>query len=412
VRTRARRSLAGLLSPVERKNGWQVAEAVGEATPDGVQRLLNAARWDAEAVGDDRRAYVVEHLGDPAGVLVIDETGFLKKGTKSVGVARQYSGTAGRIENCQVGVFLAYASPRGRAFRDRARSLPQDWAAAATRRAVAGVPAAVAFATKPQLAKAMRVRAFAAGVPAAWVTGDEGYGNDGKLRSWLQDERRPYVLAVSSAHAVWHRWTQVRVGAVLPEIPADAWVRLTAGAGSKGPRVYDWAGARLPYETAAGYVQWLLLRRSVTDPTEVAYYRAFGPEETSLEALAQVAGARWAIEEGFARAKGEVGLDHDEVRRWVAWRRPITLWLLAHADLEVTRARANETAPSPPLSGKGGRWRPDPTDGPGGAPAAAGVGHAGGTARLPPELVTLAPPAASAGAPLPLPAPPAPGRTP
>jgi SRSO17 transposase len=354
VRARAGRYLAGLLSRAERKNGWQLAEEIGEATPDGVQRLLNAARWDADAVRDDLRAYVVAHLGDPAGVLVLDETGFLKKGAKSAGVARQYSGTAGRVENCQVGVFLAYASPRGRAFLDRALYLPKDWAADAVRRQAAGVPEAVGFATKPQLGRAMLARAFDAGVPAAWVTGDEVYGNDGKLRSWLQDERRPYVLAVSSAHAVWHNWTQVRVGALRAELPAAAWARRAVAAGSKGPRVYDWALARLPYETEEGFAQWVLLRRSVADPEEVAYYRAFVPEDTPLEELGRVAGARWVIEEGFERAKGEVGLDHYEVRRWDAWHRHTTLCLLAHAYLEVTRAGANEAATSPPTSGKGG----------------------------------------------------------
>src|ERR671932_1731365 len=195
VRRRARRYLAGLLARVERKNGWQLAEETGERHPRGVQRLLDGARWDAEAVRDDLRAYVVEHLGDARGVLVVDETGFLKKGTKSVGVARQYSGTAGRTENCQIGVFLAYASPRGRAFLDRALYLPRVWTEDADRRAEAGVPQAVPFATKAALAKTLLQRAFAAGVPAAWVTGDTVYGNDPHLRSWLETERHAYVLA-------------------------------------------------------------------------------------------------------------------------------------------------------------------------------------------------------------------------
>jgi len=216
------------------------------------------------------------------------------------------------------------------------------------------VPEEVAFATKPQLARAMLERAFAAGVPSAWVTGDEVYGNDGKLRFWLQKERRAYVLAVSSAHTVWRDWAQVRAGALLADLPADAWARRTVGAGSKGPRVYEWARARLPYETEEGDAQWLLLRRSVADPTEVAFYRAFGPDDTPVEDLARVAGARWAIEEGFERAKGEVGLDQYQVRRWAAWHRHITLCLLAHAYLEVTRARANDATPSPPSGGKGG----------------------------------------------------------
>jgi SRSO17 transposase len=223
VRARAGKFLTGLLDPLERRNGWQLAEALGERSPDGVQRLLRTARWDAEAVRDDLRAYVVEQLGDPEAVLVIDETGFLKKGTKSVGVARQYSGTAGRIENCQIGVFLAYASPRGRAFLDRALYLPKAWAEDRLRRRAAGVPDEVAFATKGELAQAMLARAFAVEVPAAWVTGDEIYGNDGGLRRWLEVQNRPYVLAVARSHAVWQDGVQVRVDTLVEQIPEAGW---------------------------------------------------------------------------------------------------------------------------------------------------------------------------------------------
>ena len=343
VRTRAGRYLAGLLAPVERRNGWQLAEALGERSPDGVQRLLRTARWDADAVRDDLRAYVVEHLGDAEAVLVIDETGFLKKGSKSVGVARQYSGTAGRIENCQIGVFLAYASPRGHAFLDRALYLPKNWAEDAARREAAGVPPDVRFATKGELAQVMLARAFAAAVPAAWVTGDEIYGNDGTLRRWLEGQQRPYVLAVARSHPIWHDGVQVRVEALLAEVPEDGWQRIEVGAGSKGPRLYDWACARLPYWTPEGWAQWLLIRRSVTEPEEVAFCRAFGPETTTVADLARVAGTRWTIEEGFQRAK-EVGLDQYEVRRWEGWYRHITLCLLAHAFLEVTRAAAQSGA--------------------------------------------------------------------
>jgi SRSO17 transposase len=343
VRHRAGRYLAGLLAPLERRNGWQLAEQLGERSPDGVQRLLRTARWDAEAVRDDLRAYVVEHLGDPAAVLVIDETGFLKKGTRSVGVGRQYSGTAGRVENCQIGVFLAYASPRGHAFLDRALYLPQAWVEDARRREDAGIPPAVTFATKGDLAQAMLARAFAAGVPAAWVTGDEIYGNDGDLRRWLEQQQRPYVLAVACSHPVWHDGAQVRIDALVAGIPSEGWPRLEVGAGSKGPRVYDWACGRLPYATDAGWAQWLLIRRSVSKPDELAFYRAFGPEHTTVAELARVAGCRWAIEEGFQRAK-EVGLDQYEVRRWAGWYRHITLCLLAHAFLEVTRAATHAGA--------------------------------------------------------------------
>jgi SRSO17 transposase len=341
VRARAGKFLTGLLDPLERRNGWQLAEALGERSPDGVQRLLRTARWDAEAVRDDLRAYVIEHLGDDQAVLVIDETGFLKKGTKSVGVARQYSGTAGRIDNCQIGVFLAYASPRGHAFLDRALYLPKAWTEDPGRRGAAGVPPEVSFATKGELAQTLLERAFAAAVPAAWVTGDEIYGNDGALRRWLEEQTRPYVLAVARSHPVWHGGVQVRADALVEGIAREGWQRIDVGAGSKGPRVYDWACGRLPYLTADGWVQWLLIRRSVTQPEEVAFYRAFGREETTVADLARVAGMRWTIEEAFQRAKGAVGLDQYEVRRWEGWHRHITLCLLAHAFLEVTRATAN-----------------------------------------------------------------------
>jgi SRSO17 transposase len=340
VRERVGRYLTGLMGPVERRNGWQLAEHLGERTPDGVQRLLRTARWDADAVRDDLRAYVVEHLGDSEAVLILDETGFLKKGRKSAGVARQYSGTAGRIENCQIGVFLAYASPHGHAFLDRALYLPKEWTDDRERCRAAGIPDAVTFATKPALAKAMLARAFAAQVPAAWVTADSVYGNDSKLRFWLQEQQQPYVFEVTSNHMVWNQGVQQRVATVAAGVPDDGWVRLTVAAGSKGPRVYDWALARLPYDSAPGFSQWLLVRRALSDPTELAYYRVFGSADTTRQTMAKVAGTRWVIEESFARAKGAVGLDQYEVRQWAAWYRHITLSLLAHAFLEVTRATA------------------------------------------------------------------------
>ena len=356
VRARAGRYLCGLLEAVERRNGWQLAEAIGERSPDGVQRLLNGARWDAGEVRDDLREYVVEYFADPEAVLVIDETGFLKKGKKSVGAARQYSGTAGKVENCQVGVFLAYATPRGRASIDRTLYLPEEeWANDEERREAVGVPEEVGFATKGGLARRMLSRAFEAGVPAAWVTGDEVYGNDGKLRRWLEARRRPYVLAVARSHPLMAALRCKRAEEVVAEAPPEAWQRVEVGAGSKGPRVYDWAKARLPYESAEGRAQWLLARRSVSQPEELAYYRAYGPEEAAVEELAKVAGSRWSIEEGFERAKGEVGLDHYEVRCWDSWHRHITLCLLAHAFLEATRAAANgETGSEATAPGKRG----------------------------------------------------------
>lgn len=351
MRERARRYLGGLLGQVVRKNSWQLAEALGEAGPQGVQRLLTDAGWDADAVRDELRRYVVEQLGDAtSGVLVVDETGFLKKGTKSAGVARQYSGTAGRRENQQIGVFLLYASAHGAAFVDRALYLPEGWVADAARRAEAHIPPAVAFATKGELARVMLARAFAAGVPARWVVGDTVYGSD-ELRGWLEGQDRPYVLAVPNTHAVWSRGRSRTVAELAAALPPQAWARLSAGAGSQGPRLYDWAWVRLPYtDVAPGRAQWLLVRRSLPDlqqpdtPPELKYYRAFGPEETALTELVRVAGRRWMIEAAFEQAKGEVGLDEYEVRRHDAWARHVTLALLAHAALEAMRAHLTQHA--------------------------------------------------------------------
>jgi len=345
VGERAGRYLSGLLGPVERRNGWQLAEAIGEERPDGVQRLLNGARWDAGEVRDDLRTYVLEHFGDPEAVLVVDETGFLKKGEKSAGVSRQYSGTAGKVDNCQIGVFLAYASARGRAFIDRELYLPEEeWATDAERREEAGVPEEVEFATKGELAKKMLSRALEAEVPASWVSADEVYGNDPNLRGWLQERGISYVMAVSRSHPLPSLLGRLRAEEAVSEAPGEAWERVEVGKGSKGPRLYDWARARLPYECADGWAQWLLARRSVSDPREIAYYRAYSSEDAPLSELAKAAGVRWSIEECFERAKGEVGLDHYEVRRWEGWYRHITLCLLAHAFLEATRAKANAGA--------------------------------------------------------------------
>ena len=342
VGRRVRRYLAGLLGEVGRKNGWRMAEHVGERGPRGVQRLLDGSRWDAAAVRDDLGAYVFEHLGDEeTGVLVVDETGFLKKGTKSVGVARQYTGTAGRIENCQVGVFLAYASKKGSAFVDRALYLPEEWAQAAERRAEAGVPKEVGFATKGELAKGMLGRAFEAGVPARWVVADTVYGTSRGLRRWLEDRGRSYVLAVAATQGVHHRGRQCQARKVADALPEGAWVRASAGAGSKGERLYDWARVSLPGAQPPGVGRWLLVRRSIADPAERAYYLAYGPAETTTDELVRVAGRRWAVEECFEQAKGETGLDEYEVRKWEAWHRHVTLSLLAHAYLAALRSDAS-----------------------------------------------------------------------
>jgi len=339
-RVRAGVYVRGLLSPAERKNGWTLAEQAGDRSPDAMQRLLNHADWDADKVRDDLREYVVEHLGDDAAVLVIDETGFLKKGAKSAGVARQYSGTAGRIENCQIGVFLAYAAPAGRTFIDRELYLPKAWIEDRERCAAAGIGPDVDFQTKPELALAMLSRALDAGVPAGWIAGDEVYGQHSGLRLALEERGMPYVLAVPvnqyTIAAPEGRLAQYRVDALSAVVPETNWSRLSAGAGAKGPRLYDWV--RLPIRPLSEPGRyWLLVRRSLTDG-ELAHYLCFCPPTASLADLVAVAGARWAIEESFQTAKGEVGLDHYQVRRYDAWYRHITLACLAHAFLTVTRA--------------------------------------------------------------------------
>jgi SRSO17 transposase len=341
VRSRLQHYLQGLLGSVERKNGWQLAEALGEPNAHGVQRLLAEADWDEEAVRDELRAYVMEHLGAEQGVLVVDETGFLKKGKKSAGVARQYSGTAGRRENCQIGVFVLYASPTGQAFLDRALYLPEEWTQDLVRCREAGIPEGVAFATKGELAKQMLARAFAAGVQAEWVVGDTVYGYD-DLRLWLDEQQQAYVVAVPETHPVWMAGQQQPVGLVAALLPTTAWVVLSAGEGSKGSRLYEWAWLQLPDQSPPPpeRARWVLVRRSLSDPSKRAYYRAAGPAQTCLAELVRVAGSRWRIEEGIEAAKGETGLDQYEVRTWRAWYRYVTLALLAHAVLVVLRGQA------------------------------------------------------------------------
>lgn len=345
VRRRASAYLRGLLSGADRKNGWQLAEVAGDATPYGVQHLLGRAVWDADAVRDELRTYVIEQLGEQDVTLVIDETGFLKKGTKSVGVKRQYSGTAGRIENAQVGVFLAYTTARGRAFIDRALYLPLEWAEDAPRRIEAGVPEAVRFATKPELAMAMLERAFAAGITPAWVVADAVYGDSGPLRQRLEVQRCPFVLAVSGKTYCWVDGWQHRVSDLLTSLyedPKTPRTRLAAGDGAKGPRDKDWVRLPLPAPEQAGFARWLLVRRTGDTRDDLTAYLAFAPEDTSLVDLVRAAGSRWQVEIGFEEAKSEVGLDEYEVRRWDGWHRHITLALVAHALLAAMRAQGQD----------------------------------------------------------------------
>jgi len=328
VRERARHYLAGLLDRVERKNGWQLAEAIGEFGAKGVQRLLNAAAWDADRVRDDLCDYVVEHFGDDAsGVLIVDETGFLKKGTKSCGVARQYTGTAGDTVNCQVGVFLAYASHKGAGFIDRALYLPREWTNDQDRRAEAGIPTAVRFASKITLAEQMLARAFEAGVPAQWVVADSFYGRSGAFRRWLEERDQSYAVMIPRTNAIEYQGRRIRV----EQLAERLFERGSAA----------WLCLELSEECAAGKGRWLLIHRDADDPSDDAYWLAYGPAETTKEELVRVCDARWQIEECFAQAKGEVGMDHYEVRTWTAWHRFVTLCLLAHAYLAVVRHAAH-----------------------------------------------------------------------
>lgn len=357
--------LRGLVAEVERKNGWQLAEAAGYAHPRGIQRVLDRYAWDADAVRDDLRAYVTEHLGDPAGVLVVDETGFPKQGRRSAGVARQYSGTLGKIGNCQVGVFVGYASPQGHVGLDRALYLPKEWTDDRARCRQAGIPDDVAFQTKPQLALALVERALDAGVPTAWVVADEVYGGDSKFRGPLEARGQAYVLAVRSTQPVstWPPYgppAQHTAASLTAAVPSEAWHRLSCGEGAQGPRVYDWAYVPVRPALRDGWVHAVLVRRHLDRPDELAVYLVYAPAATSLEEVVSAAGARWTIEDTFKLAKGQVGLDHYEVRSWRGWYRHITLAILALAALTVGTgqrgrsrpAAAPSTSPSPsPRSG-------------------------------------------------------------
>ncbi len=351
-RRRARAYLLGLLSHSERKNGWTIAEFAGDAGPEGMQRLLNFYAWDEDAVRDALRRYVVAAFGDPGGVLVADETGFLKKGRRSAGVQRQYSGTAGRVENCQLGVFLGYAAPDGsRALIDRELYLPESWTGDRERCREAGIGDDVAFATKPEQARKMLERAVAAGVPFSWFTADEAYGQNPGLRDWLEEQRIAYVMAVPVSEPCATAAGKIRADALAARVPAGGWQVLSCGDGSKGPRLYDWALIGL-----AGPGHHLLVRRALAPDAkgelELAFFLCSAPAGTTLAELVAVAGARWAIEDCFAEARNETGLDHYQVRKYRAWYRHATLSMLAHAFLAVTAAAVNRAQAPPPAPGQ------------------------------------------------------------
>jgi SRSO17 transposase len=346
ARERAIAYVAGLLSPAERKNSWQLAEISGDPNPYGFQHLLGRADWNVDVLRDRLRTYVTDYLADTDVVGVIDETGFLKKGRQSAGVARQYSGTAGKIENCQIGVFLAYASVHGHTLIDRELYLPQEWTEDRERCRRAGIPEERAFATKPEMARQMLQRAFDAGVMLAWVTGDSVYGDDRALRLWLEERKQAYVLAVSGKESVWLKDQQQQIKTILADLPNEGWERLSAGAGSKGPRVYDWRRLELSAPSQHEWKRFLLIRRSISDPSEMTGSIVFARAHTTLRELVRVAGTRWTVEESIQTAKGEVGLDHYEVRSFTGWYRHITLAMWASAFLSVIREETGaEIAP-------------------------------------------------------------------
>src|SRR3954447_6859731 len=359
-REQAGRYLEGLLGPVERKNGWQLAEAIGDARPWRTQRVLSPVLWDEGAARDLCRDHAVERLGARDAILVVDETAFVKKGEHSAGVARQYCGTVGKVENCQVGVFLAYGSRGGHALIDRRLYLPEAWAGDAERRRAAKIPDEVPFRTKPEIAREMIARALDAGVPCDWVLGDEVYGADRRLRTMLEERGKPYVLAIRGNDQLDAELDggvgRDEAAALARALPPRAWRRLSAGAGTKGERLYDWARVRLLPPPAAGAAppreRWLLVRRSVTDPADLAYFAVFAPAGLRLVDLARAAGRRWLVEECFEAAKQEVGLADYEVRSWRGWHRHVTLAMLALALLAGLRAGLNRIkgAREPPAS--------------------------------------------------------------
>jgi SRSO17 transposase len=356
-RQRVLRYLQGLLSSVERKNGWQLAEQAREATPYGMQRLLSNAVWDADLVRDDLRSYVLEQLGMQQAIVAIDETSFPKRGCKSAGVQVQYCGTTGQVENCQVGVFLAYITAKGHSLIDRELYLPADWTSDPKRSQEAHIPESVRFQTKPELALQMMERLHKAHLPIAWVVADSVYGGSLDLRTWLQEHEYAYVLAVACDEPVGiltaegeRRRVEVReVEALL--LAQQDWQRLSMSEGTKGPRLFDWAAVPILDRWENDGRHWLLIRRSISDPAEQTYYFVFAPKGTTLHEMVKAIGARWHIEEDFENTK-DMGLDQYEVRSWTAWYRHITLVMLAYAFLvgicAQVRIPAGESTPAAP----------------------------------------------------------------
>jgi len=335
-RETAQKYLLGLLSSAERKNGWQMAEQLGESTPYKIQQFLYRGNWNANHVRDDLRSYASERLGEATGVLVVDETGFLKQGKKSAGVKRQYSGTAGRIENCQIGVFLTYAGTKGYTMIDRELYLPKEWIEDKGRCAEAGIPVDALFRTKPEMALDMLKATHGAEVPFTWVTGDCVYGDYRDIRMYLETIGKQYVMAVSGKESVWIGYRQYRISRILDSLPEEGWERLSTGDGSKGEKIYDWLTSDInsPHK---GWKRLLLIRRSISEPAQMRAYVCCCTEDTQLSELVHIAGVRWTVEMCFAESKGEVGLDHYEVRSYDGWYRHITMAMCAHALLSILK---------------------------------------------------------------------------
>lgn len=336
-RRRALAYLKGIVSSAQRKNGWQLAEHAGESRPDGMQRLLNQAVWNADLVRDDLRAYILERLGDPQAILVIDETSFRKRGKKSAGVGMQHCGTTGQVENCQVGVFLAYASQKGHALLDRELYLPLRWIEDRERCREAGIPDSVSFATKPELACLMIERLWNAQIPFAWVVADSVYGGNLDLRTWLEEHHYSYVMAVACTETVGIQTALGRQRMTVMDVEkqllhAADWQRLSMSDGTKGPRFFDWATVPILHRWEADAQHWLLIRRRLDDPNETTFYLVFAPPSTTLVEMVQAIGARWGIEECFETAK-KTGLEDYEVRYWTAWYRHVTLVMIVQACL-------------------------------------------------------------------------------
>jgi SRSO17 transposase len=346
-RDHAEQYFRGLLSSLERKNGWTIAEQTGEREPKPLQRFLNLSPWDADALLAVNREYAMEHLADPRGILVADPTGFAKKGTKSAGVQRQYSGTLGRIDNCQIATFLAYVTPgRDRVLLDRRLYVPKkSWMADPARCAEAGIPPEVTFKTRPAQVQDMIEATRQASVPFAWFTADEEFGQNPGLRDYLEHNRIPYVMAVpKNTQFIDSNGTEVQLDELAKRLRPNAWQRRACGIGSKGFRVYDWA-----LTGSADPDHQYLLRRSI-DTGELAFYHCYNPNRAGFGELVNVAGARWPIEECFGASKNEVGLDHYQVRTWDAWHRHITFAMLAHTFLAVLAHTAKKGDPNPPHS--------------------------------------------------------------